>query len=91
MLYLIGLGLDKDDMTIKAVNAIKTCKKVFMETYTSDLIYSFKDIESFLHKETKGQLKKIDIVDRKFVEEENLLFEEAKRHNVALLIPGDPL
>lgn len=91
MLYIIGLGLDKEDMSIKALNSIKKCKRIFMETYTSDLPYSFKDIEKFLYKETKGKLKKIDIVDRKFVEEDNMMFEEAKRHDVALLVPGDPL
>ena len=31
MLYLIGLGLDKNDLSIKAVEAIKKCKKVYLE------------------------------------------------------------
>ncbi len=38
MLYLVGLGLgDQDDITVKGLNAIKSCSKVFLESYTSVL------------------------------------------------------
>ncbi len=35
MLYLIGMGLEEGDMTQKGVNALKKCKHVFTDTYTS--------------------------------------------------------
>lgn len=38
MLYLIGLGLgDQDDITVKGLNAINSCQKVYLEAYTSVL------------------------------------------------------
>lgn len=34
--YIIGLGLgDPEDISIKALQAIKSCKKVYLEYYTS--------------------------------------------------------
>lgn len=37
-LYLIGLGLgDERDITLRGVEAIKKCSKIFLESYTSVL------------------------------------------------------
>ena len=34
--YIIGLGLgDPHDISVKALNAIKSCKEVYLEYYTS--------------------------------------------------------
>ncbi len=84
MLYLIGLGLDKKDISLKALEAIKKCKSVYFEIYTNVMVYSKADIEK-----TIG--KKIKTADRKFVEEKNDIFEESEKGHVALLIAGDPL
>jgi len=35
MLYLIGMGLEEGDMTLKGVEALKKCKEVFTDVYTS--------------------------------------------------------
>ncbi|MBU2496835.1 MAG: diphthine synthase [Nanoarchaeota archaeon] len=84
MLYLIGLGLDKNDISVKALSLIKKCKQVYLEYYTSDFPYSVKELEKILG-------KKITTVDRDFVEEAETLVLKAKSKNVALLVYGDPL
>lgn len=38
VLFVIGLGLgDEQDITLRGLNAVKKCKKVFLENYTSVL------------------------------------------------------
>lgn len=38
MLYLIGLGLgDASDITVKGLQAVKSCSRVYLEAYTSIL------------------------------------------------------
>ena len=38
MLYLIGLGLgDAADITVKGLEAVKRCSRVYLEAYTSVL------------------------------------------------------
>ena len=38
MLYLIGLGLgDERDITVKGLEAIRSCARVFLDAYTSIL------------------------------------------------------
>ncbi|MEM3153957.1 MAG: diphthine synthase [Candidatus Woesearchaeota archaeon] len=85
MLYLIGLGLaDEKDITLKGLEAVKKCDKLYLENYTSKLACSVLDLE-------KLYCKKVQLADRKFVESSEQLLKEAKSGNVALLIIGDPL
>jgi len=84
MLYIIGLGLDKKDITLKGLEAAKKCKKVYFENYTSTLPCSIPELEKIIG-------KKIISADRSFVEEKNVILEEAKKQDVALLVMGDPL
>lgn len=38
MLYLIGLGLgDAEDITVKGLEAVRRCRRVYLEAYTSVL------------------------------------------------------
>lgn len=38
MLYFIGLGLGNEkDITVRGLEAVKSCEKVFLENYTSVL------------------------------------------------------
>lgn len=47
--YIIGLGLgDPEDISVKALKAIKSCKEVYLEYYTSIMSTSNQDLESFL-------------------------------------------
>ena len=85
-LYIIGLGLnDEKDITLKGLAAIKKCKKVYLENYTSRLNCSLTKLEK-LYK------KKIILADRSLVESqaEKTILKEAKSSNIALLVVGDP-
>ena len=86
-LYLIGLGLgDERDITLKGLDAVKRCKKVYLELYTSQL--HTKNIPRM----EKLFGKKIQLASRETVEEDaSLLIQEAKKQDVALLIVGSPL
>jgi len=85
MLYLIGLGLaDEKDISLKGLEAVKKCSKVYLESYTSRLQCSIADLEKLYG-------KKVTLADRKFVEDASQLLREAKKEHVALLIIGDPL
>lgn len=40
MLYIVGLGLgDEKDITVRGLEAVKKCDKVYMEAYTSLLSF----------------------------------------------------
>ena len=83
-LYLIGTGLnDEKDITVKGLDVLRGCDKVYLENYTSLINCSFSDMESFYG-------KKITIVDRKFVEQTDELVNAAKSKEIALLVIGDP-
>jgi len=85
MLYIIGVGLaDPKDISVKGLEAIKTCSKVYLENYTSKLDCSKEDLENLYNKE-------VILADREFVEDAKILLDEAKKEDVALLIIGDPL
>lgn len=37
--FIIGLGLaDEQDITVKGLNAVKSCQKIYLESYTSILM-----------------------------------------------------
>jgi len=84
VLYLIGIGLNNEkDITLNGLDAIKKCSKVYLEYYTSKLDCNIKNLEK-LYK------KKIHIADRELIEnDEDILLNEAKKKNIALLIIGD--
>lgn len=85
MLYLIGLGLgDEKDITVRGLEAVRSCEKIFLEAYTSILGVDKNRLEEFYG-------KSIDLADRELVESgsDNIL-GEARTSNVALLVIGDP-
>lgn len=90
VLYLIGLGLgDEKDITLKGLEAVKSCSKVFLESYTSVLLGGAD--------EALGRLsalydKEIVVADRHLVESAaEQIYEPARDENVALLVVGDPV
>lgn len=83
MLYLIGLGLSWKDLSLKALEAIQKCDKVYLETYTSISDFSKLQLERLLG-------KKIEALNRKQVEEIKPFFKQGLK-DVALLVYGDPL
>ena len=83
MLYIIGLGLNEQGMSVEAIEAIKKCEKIFLETYTVDFPYNINKLEKVIG-------KKIIKVDRKIVESD-FLVRGAKKSKIALLVYGSPL
>ena len=85
-LYIIGIGLnDEKDITLKGLAAVKKCKKVYLENYTSKLNCPIKRLEKLYN-------KKIILADRNLVEKkaEKTILGEAKKSDIAFLVVGDP-
>jgi diphthine synthase len=62
MLFIIGLGLaDEKDITIKGLEALKSSKTIYLESYTSILLVDKTRLEKFYQRE-------IIIADREMVE-----------------------
>lgn len=84
MLYLIGLGLsDENDLSLRALAALKKCMNVYCEFYTNKWLGDMKKLEDMTG-------KKITVLKRTDVESDRLI-DESKHSDVALLVPGDPL
>jgi len=85
-LYLIGLGLENQyDITLKALNIIKTCDIIYLETYTSLLQCTKQDLETLYQ-------KPITLADRTQSENfDHQILQQAKNQNIAFLIVGDPI
>lgn len=83
MLYIIGLGLNYDGISVFGLEAAKRCKKVYLENYTVDFPYSKAQLQEVIGK------KLID-ADREKVESLELV-DEAKKLDICLLVYGSPL
>ncbi|XP_047051724.1 probable diphthine methyl ester synthase [Lolium rigidum] len=90
MLYIVGLGLgDERDITVRGLDAVRRCAKVYMEAYTSLLSVGL-DPASLANLE-KMYGKEITVADREMVEERaDQMLTEAKDADVAFLVVGDP-
>lgn len=90
MLYLIGLGLgDEKDITLRGLEAVNKCEKVYMEAYTS--LLSFGLSTDGLSTLEKLYGKPITVADREMVEEKvDSVLSEATSFDVAFLVVGDP-
>jgi len=84
MIYLISLGLsDKEDISLRAINSAKKCKKLYLEKYTNHYGSSNKELEKLFGKKII-ELKREDVESSKLV-------NEARKENVGLLVIGDVL
>ncbi|KAL9445887.1 hypothetical protein AB3S75_013713 [Citrus x aurantiifolia] len=90
MLYIIGLGLgDERDITLRGLEAVKKCDKVYIEAYTS--LLSFGLSTDGLSTLEKLYGKPITLADREMVEEKaDKILSESQESNVAFLVVGDP-
>ncbi|KAM8780192.1 diphthine methyl ester synthase isoform 1-T1 [Rhynchonycteris naso] len=86
MLYLIGLGLgDAKDITVKGLEAVRRCSRVYLEAYTSVLTVGQEVLEEFYG-------RKLILADREEVEQEaDNILKDADVSDVAFLVVGDPL
>ncbi|KAM3077084.1 diphthine synthase [Clarireedia jacksonii] len=85
MLYLIGLGLsDETDITVKGLETVKKCARVYLEAYTSILLVDKSVLENYYGRE-------VIIADREMVESaSDDILADAQNVDVAFLVVGDP-
>ncbi|EUC62411.1 zinc type alcohol dehydrogenase, putative, partial [Rhizoctonia solani AG-3 Rhs1AP] len=85
MFYVIGLGLcDEKDITVRGLEAVQKCSRIYLEAYTSILLVDKKKLEEFYG-------KPIITAYRETVEtESDEILRNAKEEDVALLVVGDP-
>ncbi|XP_015263235.1 PREDICTED: diphthine methyl ester synthase [Gekko japonicus] len=85
MLYLIGLGLgDAKDITVKGLEVVQQCSRVYLEAYTSILTVGKEALEEFYGKE-------LILADRETVEQNaDTVLKDAHQCDVAFLVVGDP-
>lgn len=86
MLYLIGLGLSyESDITVRGLETVKKCKRVYLEAYTSILMAANKEsLESFYRRE-------VILADRELVETgSDDILKDADTEDIAFLVVGDP-
>ncbi len=83
MLYIIGLGLDEKGISQRGLEAVKKCKKIYLENYTVDFPYSAEELEKVIGKKTIP-------ADRELVESDSLI-KEAGKEDICLLVYGSPL
>ncbi|KAI3648127.1 hypothetical protein MP228_005981 [Amoeboaphelidium protococcarum] len=85
MLYIIGLGLaDEKDITVKGLEAVQKCERVYLEAYTSILLVDQARLEAFYG-------KKVILADRDMVEQQaDEILKDAESVDVAFLVVGDP-
>ena len=86
MLYLVGIGLKPKHLTLEALEILKNCDQVFLESYTSEYSEGLnEELEELIG-------KKFLVLGRKGVEQQ---FESAlisaKKNNIALMIFGNAL
>jgi len=86
MLTFVGLGLwDLEDISLKGFKAVKRADEVYVELYTSRISASVEDMEKFFE-------RKIKLLERKDLEEESsLIIERARKKDIVVLVPGDPM
>eukprot|EP00164_Ancoracysta_twista_P006334 GFYU01008800.1.p1 GENE.GFYU01008800.1~~GFYU01008800.1.p1 ORF type:complete len:274 (+),score=75.25 GFYU01008800.1:29-850(+) len=85
VLYFIGLGLgDEKDITVKGLEAVKTCSKLYLDHYTSILGVEKEKLEKFYGIE-------VTLAHRELVESgADEILEAGKTGNAAFLVVGDP-
>jgi diphthine synthase len=85
-LIFIGLGLgDERGITLRGLEAAKSCKNIFMENYTSIL-------EDGSIPRLEGMLKmKVQMVNREVIESEDTILNHAAEGATCLLVPGDAM
>ena len=86
MLYLIGLGLDSGDLSIKAVECLRKADNILYEGYTASIISDYINEIAVLAGKEPRKLSRADLEDH--IKD---TVSMAKADNVAILFPGDPL
>lgn len=85
VLFVIGLGLgDEKDITVKGLEAVRRCTRVYLEAYTSLLVVDRSKLEQFYE-------RPVTVADRELVESNaDEILRGADVDDVAFLVVGDP-
>jgi len=85
-LYIVGLGLTPDLITLRGLRVLNKVKRIFLETYTN-IILDGESLEDVL----KG--KEVIRVGRRDLEDQSgkVILDSLAQGDVALIVPGDPL
>ncbi|XP_043462017.1 diphthine methyl ester synthase isoform X2 [Leptopilina heterotoma] len=85
MFYVIGLGLGNEkDVTVKGLEIIRKCQRVYLEAYTSILTVGKETLEKFYE-------RPLILADRELVENESEeILSNSENEDVAFLVVGDP-
>ncbi|KAI2650450.1 Diphthine methyl ester synthase [Labeo rohita] len=85
MLYFVGLGLgDAKDITVKGLEIVRQCSRVYLEAYTSILTVGKEALEEYYGRE-------LLLADRDMVEQQaDEILKGADVSDVAFLVVGDP-
>ncbi|GKU93965.1 hypothetical protein SLEP1_g7514 [Rubroshorea leprosula] len=90
MLYIVGLGLgDERDITLRGLDVLKKCEKVFIEAYTSLPCFGISQDGLSTLEMLFG--KPVILADREMVEEKaDSILSVALGSDMAFLVVGDP-
>lgn len=84
-LHIIGIGLHNEkDITVKGLELVQKADVIYLENYTATLNCQPIDLARFYNKQ-------IILAHREMVEgDDNEILQNAKEHDVAFLVVGDP-
>ncbi len=87
-LYFVGLGLTVNHLSIEAINVLRKCNRVYVDSYTN-IVPGFS-VEKL--REILGNNIDIVLVERKDLEGSSTrhIIDEARENDIAILVPGDP-
>jgi diphthine synthase len=83
-LTLIGLGLDPNDLSKRALDETRASDAILLETYTSYAPHSIEELETLVG-------ARITPLTRSMVEQDDVVLTRAGTERIALLVFGDPL
>ncbi len=84
MLYMVGLGLDGGEITVKGLEALEEVEVAFAEFYTNTENIDLEELE----RRTGTGVRQLS---REDVEQKDLIIEAAEERDTAFLVSGDPL
>jgi len=85
-LYLVGLGLCPDLITLRGLEKVREARKVYLDVYTSSFPGSIDDIKKIVGRDD------IALANRSILEERSSeIIQELEYGDVALLVIGNPL
>jgi len=87
VLRIVGAGPSSEYLSIKAINAIGSADKVYIDTYTS--IAPGVDEELVARLNPRAEVVRATRVHLE--DNAHMIIEEARNRNIVILVPGDPL